>query len=395
VVVLMTFRTHEEAIELANNTRYGLAASVWSENLNLALDVAPRIKAGTVWVNCTNHFDAASGFGGYRESGYGREGGREGMYEYLRARREKREERSAPPAREAGAAGPPRPATSGAELPHIDRTPKLYVGGKQVRPDSGYALPIHAADGSYVAEVGRGNRKDIRNAVEAAHAAAGKWAKATAHNRSQVLYFLAENLEARSAEFAERLRLLTGADGRAEVEATVRRCFTWAAWADKYDGAVHHTPVRNVTLAMPEPIGVIGMVAPDEAPLLAFLSLVLPAVAMGNAVVAVPSERWPLLATDLYQVFDTSDIPGGVINIVTGLRSELLTPLAGHDDVDAIWVHASHAEATEAEKLSTGNMKRTWTDWHARDWMSELEGEGSEFLRHATQVKNIWVPYGA
>jgi aldehyde dehydrogenase (NAD+) len=158
---------------------------------------------------------------------------------------------------------------------------------------------------------------------------------------------------------------------------------------------VHHTPVRNVTLAMPEPIGVIGMVAPDEAPLLAFLSLVLPAVAMGNAVVVVPSERWPLLATDLYQVFDTSDVPGGVVNIVTGMRSELLTPLAGHDDVDAIWVHGTQAGAAEAEKLSTGNMKRTWTDWTMRDWASEAEGEGNEFLRHATQVKNIWVPYGA
>jgi aldehyde dehydrogenase (NAD+) len=150
-----------------------------------------------------------------------------------------------------------------------------------------------------------------------------------------------------------------------------------------------------VTLAMPEPIGVIGMIAPDEAPLLAFLSLVLPAVAMGNAVVVVPSERWPLLATDLYQVLDTSDVPGGVVNIVTGLRSELLTPLAGHDDVDAIWVHGTQVEAAEAEKLSTGNMKRTWTDWTLRDWASELGGEGSEFLRHATQVKNIWVPYGA
>jgi aldehyde dehydrogenase (NAD+) len=334
------------------------------------------------------------------------------MYEYLRS--------TPPPAaralREGGAAGSPRPAgleshgrqssdseevpplalqARAGQFPSIDRTPKLYVGGKQVRPDSGYALPISAADGAYLSEVGRGNRKDIRNAVEAAHAAASKWARATAHNRSQVLYFLAENLEARGVEFAERLRLLTGQDGRAEVEASVRRCFTWAAWADKYDGAVHHTPVRNVTLAMPEPIGVIGMIAPDESPLLALLSLVLPAVAMGNAVVVVPSERWPLLATDLYQVFDTSDVPGGVVNIVTGMRSELLTPLAGHDDVDAIWVHGTQAEAAEAEKLSTGNMKRTWTDWTMRDWASEAEGEGNEFLRHATQVKNIWVPYGA
>jgi len=280
-------------------------------------------------------------------------------------------------------------------LPPIDRTPKLYVGGKQVRPDSGYALAVHTAGGEFAGEVGRGNRKDIRNAVEAAHAAATKWAKTSAALRSQILYYLGENLAAREVEFAERLRVLTGADGRPEVAAAIRRCFTWAAWADKHDGAVHRTPMRSVTLAMPEPIGVIGLIAPDESPLLAFLSLVLPAVALGNAVVAVPSERWPLLATDLYQVLDTSDIPGGVVNIVTGLRRELLAPLAGHDDVDAVWVHGTQAEAAEAEKLSTGNMKRTWTDWHVRDWASDLEGEGAEFLRHATQVKNIWVPYGA
>ncbi len=188
---------------------------------------------------------------------------------------------------------------------------------------------------------------------------------------------------------------LTGEDGGREIDAAIRRCFSYAAWADKYDGAVHHTPLRNVTLAMPEPVGVIGIAAPDEAPLLGFLSLVLPAIAMGNRTVVIPSPRHPLLATDLYQVFDTSDLPGGVVNIVTGYRRELLAPLAGHDDVDAVWVFGDHAEAAEAEKLSAGNMKRTWTEWTVRDWLDPREGEGPEFLRHATQVKNIWVPYGA
>jgi aldehyde dehydrogenase (NAD+) len=279
-------------------------------------------------------------------------------------------------------------------LPAIDRTPKLYIGGKQARPDSGYALPVLDAKGAAVAEIGRGNRKDIRNAVEAAHAAA-KWARTTSHLRAQVLYYVAENLGARADEFTARLTALTGVDGRAEVDAAIRRCFSYAAWADKYDGAVHHTPFRNVTLAMPEAIGVVGIACPDEAPLLGFLSLVLPAVAMGNTVVAMPSERWPLLATDLYQVFDTSDLPGGVVNIVTGLRKELLPSLAGHDDVDAIWVFGSRDEASEAEKLSAGNMKRTWTEWTVRDWADPIDGEGPEFLRQATQVKNIWVPYGA
>jgi aldehyde dehydrogenase (NAD+) len=393
VVVLLPFRTHDEAVEIANNSRYGLAASVWSDNLNLALDVAPRLKAGTVWVNCTNLFDASAGFGGYRESGYGREGGREGMYEYLapvhgerverEARSEKREARG--DATAVGADG----------LPSVDRTPKLYIGGKQARPDSGYALPVFGADGRRVGEVGRGNRKDIRNAVEAAHAAQPKWGGATAHLRAQVLYFLGENLAARQAEFAARLLSITGVSGEAEVEASVRRCFTWAAWADKYDGAVHHTPLRNVTLAMPEPLGVIGIRCPDEAPLLGLLSTVLPAIAMGNAVVAMPSQAVPLLATDLYQVLDTSDVPGGVVNLVTGTSAELLAPLASHDDVDACWCFGTRVEAADVERLSNGNLKRTWTEWWLRDWQEAAAAEGTEFLRHATQVKNIWVPYGA
>jgi aldehyde dehydrogenase (NAD+) len=270
----------------------------------------------------------------------------------------------------------------------------LYIGGKQVRPDSGYALPMRDHAGRVIAEIGRGNRKDIRNAVEAAHAASS-WARATAHNRAQVLYYIGENLSARAAEFSSRLKTLTGRSGKREVEASLQRCFSYAARADKYDGAVHHTPLRNVTLAMPEPIGVIGIAAPDETPLLSFLSLVLPAIAMGNRVVACPSETAPLVITDLYQVFDTSDLPGGVVNIVTGLRKELLPTLAAHDDVDAIWVFATRDEGADAEKLSAGNMKRTWTEWTVRPWMSAGEGEGPEFLRHATQVKNIWVPYGA
>jgi aldehyde dehydrogenase (NAD+) len=406
VVVLMTFRTPAEAVEMANNTRYGLAASVWSENLNTALDIAPRLKAGTVWVNCTNLFDAASGFGGYRESGYGREGGKEGLWEYVRHHRP-----AAAPAEAGGpdlhalaqlkdtgffATTPIAPAVTA--LPPVDRTPKLYIGGKQARPDSGYALPVLDATGHRVAEVGRGNRKDIRNAVEAAHQAEEGWARATAHSRAQVLYYFAENFSIRAREFITRLAALTGQEAplaAAEVAAAVQRAFTYAAWADKYDGRVHATPFRNVTLAMNEPIGVLGLVAPDDAPLLGFLSLVLPAVAMGNTVVAVPGERWPLLATDLYQVFDTSDVPGGVINIVTGTRKELLPTLAAHDDVDGLWLFGSKPEVTEAEKLSAGNMKRTWCEWTPRDWLDPRAGEGEEFLREATQVKNIWVPYGA
>ncbi|HET9985677.1 MAG TPA: aldehyde dehydrogenase family protein [Longimicrobiales bacterium] len=400
VVVMMTFRTPDESVALANNTRYGLAASVWTENVNLALDIAPKVKAGTVWINCTNVFDAASGFGGYRESGYGREGGREGLWEYVkpeweRGRAEEGVTRpsSAPPL-------PRSPTPNGGRedaLPPIDRTAKMYIGGKQARPDQGYSLAVRAADGRLLGEVGHGNRKDIRNAVEAAHKAAG-WGRATAHNRAQVLYFIGENLAARADEFAARLHAVNGASAAAaddEVRRTIERLFTYAAYADKWDGFVHHTPFRNVTLAMPEPIGVVGILCPDDSPLLGFISTVIPPMAMGNTVVAVPSERFPLAATDFYQVLDTSDLPGGVLNIVTGRRDELAQVLAAHDDVDAVWYFGSREGSAAVERLSTGNMKRTWVSYgRPRDWADPEQGEGAEFLREATQVKNIWVPYG-
>jgi len=394
VLVSMTFRTPAEAVELANNTRFGLAASVWSESLNLALDVAPKIKAGVVWVNCTNLFDAAAGFGGYRESGFGREGGREGLFEYLKPAYEK----ELPSYTDADFALPEPSAASGdEEMPAIDRTPKMYIGGAQARPDAPYVLSVVGADGRLVGEVGHGNRKDIRNAVEAARKAEA-WTHTTGHNRAQVLFYVAENLAARGDELAARLAEWTGErkrNARREVEATLERLFHWAAWADKYDGAVHHTPVRNVTLAMPEPLGVMGIVCPPEAPLLGFVSLVAPAIAMGNRVVAVPSQRCPLAAVDLYQVFDTSDLPGGAVNIVTGLTDELAEVLASHDGVDAVWYFGSAKGSAAVERLSVGNLKQTWVSYgRRRDWYEPEQVAGRELLRRATQVKNIWVPYG-
>jgi aldehyde dehydrogenase (NAD+) len=409
VLVAMTFRTPAEAVALANNTVYGLAASVWSESINLALDIAPKIKAGVVWINSTNLFDAAAGFGGYRESGFGREGGKEGMYEYLkRDRAEPTTDDLAAGRAKArngggskGASATVRPLKRAAELddpdrgtPLVDRTPKLFIGGKQTRPDSGYSVKVTGTDGRVVGEVGEGNRKDLRNAVEAAHAASASWSKATGHNRAQILYYIAENLAARSAELASRISAMTSGDGAAEVEASVRRLFTYGAWADKYDGLVHQVPLRGVALAMNEPLGVIGVAAPEEHPLLGLVSVIAPAICMGNTVVAVPSERAPLAATDFYQVLETSDVPPGVINIVTGAKDSLMKTLSEHDDVDAVWYFGSEAGVKAVELASAGNMKRTFCEWEPRTWMDAREGEGREFLREATQVKNIWIPYG-
>jgi aldehyde dehydrogenase (NAD+) len=437
VLVAMTFRTPAEAVALANNTNYGLAASVWSENINLALSIAGQIQAGTVWINCTNVFDAASGFGGYRESGYGREGGIEGLYEYLKPAwevatgpAEAHDEHAAASTngngngrsrRRAALANESEAAINGAHVepdghernghdgvngfaaapfgtPSIDRTPKLFIGGKQTRPDSGYSREVYGPCGEALGEVGEGNRKDIRNAVEAAHKASAGWAGATTHNRAQILYYIAENLAVRAEEFAARIVAMTGCtqeDADREVEAAIERLFSYGAWADKYDGAIHRTPLPGMTLADNEPIGVMALVCPDERPLLGFVSLVAPAIAMGNAVIAIPSEQHPLSATDFYSVLETSDVPAGIVNIVTGPRDTLAKVLAQHDDVDAIWHFGSAEGAHAVEEASAGNMKRTWVSYgHSRDWLDAAQGEGREFLRESTQVKNIWIPSG-
>ncbi len=390
VLTVTTFRTPDEAVELANNSRYGLAASIWSENINLALGVAPALKAGVVWINTTNQLDAAAGFGGYRESGFGREGGREGMYEYMKPSFENS-------LRPAPKAEPRAAKAKRAAAPALDRTAKLYIGGRQVRPDGGYSAPVHSADGALIGEVAAGNRKDIRNAVEAAHKAAA-WATADGHNRAQILYYIAENLSARADEFAARLVAMTGASagpaGR-EVEAAIARLFTYGAWADKYDGAVHSPPLRGVTMAINEPVGIIGLACPDGNPLLGLVSLLAPAIAMGNRVVVIPSRRHALSATDFYQVLDTSDLPGGVVNIVTGERDELAFCLASHDQVDGVWYFGSRRGSAEIETLAARTIKRTWVNHGLeRDFLDGVQGEGREFLRHATEIKNIWIPYG-
>ena len=360
-----------------------------------------------MWVNCTNQFDGASGFGGYRESGYGREGGREGLFEYLRPTwmDRPRPEFVLDEKKKWGEHVPTLPSqptvarANGHSLPPIDRTPKMYIGGKQVRPDGAYTSSVLSAKGKLIGQVGDGNRKDIRDAVEAAHKArTSGWAMRHGYNRSQILYFIAENLDARNAEFVKRIVEMTGRtqkSAQAEVDASVERLFTYAAWADKYGGSVQETTLRGITVAVNEPVGVIGIACPDEMPLLGFISLMAPAIARGNSVVMIPSQKYPLSAMDFYQVLDTSDVPGGVVNIVTGDRDHLVKTLVQHEDVDSLWYFGSAEGSYHVENESASNMKRTWTGYGLpRDWMSREQGEGHEFLHEATQVKNIWVPTG-
>jgi len=396
VLVAMTFRTPKEAVQIANNSRYGLAASIWSENINLALDVAPQIKAGVIWINCTNMFDAAVGFGGYRESGFGREGGKEGLYEYVKESWQAKLTTKAPASATKSSAKSKKNSANSSTS--IDRTAKLYIGGKQTRPDNGYSLPVFDAAGVQIAEVPDGSRKDIRNAVEAANKAVG-WTNTTAHNRAQVLYFIAENLEARQAEFCQRISQLTGkndSDASKEFDCAISRIFTWAAWCDKYDGQIHQAPARVVTLAMKEALGNIAIVAPEEAGFLGMISTIMPAIALGNRVIFVPSEQSSLLATDFYQILNTSDLPAGVVNIITGNRDTLTDTLAKHYDIEGFWYWGSPDGSKLVEFEAAATMKRTWVN-HGKytDWFDNEQAQGELFLRHGVEIKNIWVPYGA
>ncbi len=401
VLVAMTFRTPVEAVELANNTRFGLAASVWSESLNLALDVAPKIKAGVVWVNCTNLFDAAAGFGGYRESGFGREGGREGLFEYVKPAYEKKlpsyedTDFDAPRAESVKNGG----AGSGHGLPPIDRTPKMYVGGAQVRPDAPYVLPV-VGDERRARRRG-GPRQPQGHPQRGGGGAQGRGvgARDRPQPRAGALLRRREPRRPRRRSSSSACGVWTGGGRRAarrEVEATLARLFHWAAWADKYDGAVHHTPFRNVTLAMPEPLGRHGRRLPARGA----------AARLRVARRRRPSPwatawwRYPRSAARWRRSTSTRCSTPRTCRAASSTSSPASPTswprcLAAHDGVDAVWYFGSAAGSAAVERASVGNLKQTWVNYgKRRDWYDVEQAAGRELLRRATQVKNIWVPYG-
>ncbi len=389
VLTVIPFRTPKEATAIANNSRYGLSASIWTENINLCLDLAPKIKVGVVWINSTNLFDASAGFGGYRESGYGREGGIEGLLEYLKDPKLSRKLNSN---RKSSIKEVNLVKTH--ETQTIDRTRKIFIGGKQTRSDSGYDRKVFGFRKEVIGQVPEGNRKDLREAVEAANQEV-KWRNMTPHSRAQVLYYAAENLELRKKEYVSILKKMTGIDGKQEVESSLETIFHYAAWADKFEGTIHDVPIRGVSLAVNEPVGVIGIVCPDDNPLLSFVHLVFSALCTGNSVIAIPSEKHPLSALDMYQIFESSDMPAGAINIVTGDRRTLTQTLAVHMGVDSLWYFGTKEGSKNVEELSISNLKQTWVNYGQQyPWLKPSREFRTLSLYKATQVKNIWIPYG-
>jgi aldehyde dehydrogenase (NAD+) len=353
------------------------------------MDVARKVRAGTVWINSTNLFDAAAGFGGYKESGYGREGGREGMYSVL-------VEAAHTAAPENGMASVARGNwNSGIVNGNIDRTFRFLIGGKLARPDQAGSFQIKSPGGDLLAVVGEANRKDVRNAVEAARGAFPSWFESAAHLRAQILYFWAENLGNEKERFAAGIAAQTGCTSdaaRREVDQSISRLFDFAAYADKFGGTVQPVLGRRLVVGLREPIGVVGMRASDESPLLGLVSIVAPAVAMANTVVVVAGKH-AMTAMDLVQVIQHSDVPGGVINVLTAQNPDVIAKVLGeHEDVDAVWSFGSTESSKAIEEASISNMKQTWvSDGHTMDWGGMI---CEKLLLKSTQVKNIWVPYG-
>ena len=385
VLSVLSFRTPSEAVSIANNTPYGLAASIWSENINLALDIAPKIKAGVIWINSTNLFDAACGFGGYKESGFGREGGIEGIRAY--------QDSSLPETSNVSK----KIIKNKIELPSIDTTPKLYVGGKQKRPDSGYSFNQLSAQKEFICDIARANRKDVRDTVEAA--SKSKIGSLKNFNRSQILFYLAENLSQRKETFVNLLMSISGVSKNQalkEFEDSCERIFYYASMADKFEGNIHNPPMRGLTLAVKESIGVVASIMNDHQPLLSISTVISSLFANGNASIVVPSEKTSLIATSLYQVFETSDIPPGSINILTTKTNELNDTLSQHENIHGIWAFSGDAKVRSSIINGTVfNLKRYWCPKNINvDWSNTSEEFLNAFLYEGSQVKNIWIPYG-
>lgn len=283
----------------------------------------------------------------------------------------------------------------------ITKTPKCHVGGAFIRSESGRVYEIRSSSGGFLAHIPRCTRKDLRNAVEAAAKAGAGWAKRTPYNRAQILYRLAEMLEARAAEMADALkespRRAGDGDPATEVRTAIDRIVHFAGWADKYEqvlGSVNPVASPHFNFTVSEPMGVVGILAPEQSPLLALMTLILPAITAGNSVVALASHESPYPAILLGEVLATSDLPGGVVNLLTGGREELLPTFATHEHLRAVAAVATTEEAVALQQGAAESVKRVILHPPETDWFSSAH-ESPYAIRDFTEAKTVWHPIGA
>lgn len=283
----------------------------------------------------------------------------------------------------------------------ITKTPKCYVGGAFIRSESGRVTALHDATGAFFANIPQCTRKDLRNAVEAAAKAGPGWAKRSAFNRGQILYRLAEMMEARAAELAEALTLSgsSNADASREVTASIERVVYYAGWTDKYEqilGSVNPVASAHFNFTLTEPMGIIGVIAPDDSPLLALVSLILPAIASGNCVAALASSTQPYLSILLGEMMATSDLPGGVVNLLTGQRSEMLPTFATHEHLRALSgvVNAADRKTLKLGAAESVKRVRLQKTEEPIDWFAD-KMQGVEEIRSLIEFKTTWHPVAA
>ncbi len=467
VLSVLTFRTPDEAVAKANNTPYGLSAGVWTEKGSRILGMASALRAGVVWANTFNRFDPAAAFGGYKESGFGREGGRSGLSAYLdteddgpvraaadgaaipvsrspvgaleggkvdagrmdsgsvdggsavaagadalsdaealadatavvasaEAGRVGRDAQFSPTAtgQSVQSAAPNDDTANGTPRIAVSKTYKLYVGGAFPRSESGRTYQASGGPGgSIVANVAQGSRKDARDAVGAARKAFKPWSAATAYNRGQVIYRIAEMLEGRRAQFVD---LLGGhPEDAAAVDASIDRLVHYAGWTDKLAsvfGSANPVAGPFFSFSTPEPTGVVAAVAPQHDPLLGLVSVLAPIITSGNTAVVIAAQHQPLAAVTLAEVLATSDVPGGVVNILTGDPAEIAPHLAAHGDVNALDLTGTDGSLrTELEKAAAGTIKRVYAPRNP----DFSRPPGTARMRAFLEIKSVWHPTGS
>jgi acyl-CoA reductase-like NAD-dependent aldehyde dehydrogenase len=301
---------------------------------------------------------------------------------------------------------PPRAVAPAAPRIEVRKTYKLYIGGAFPRTESGRSYLVSAADGTPVANACRGSRKDLRDAVRAARKAFPGWADRTAMNRGQVLYRVAELMEGRRDQFVAEVAQAEGLRpdlARVVVDRAIDRWVWYAGWADKIAQVLGSSnPVASdyFNFTIPEPTGVVGIVAPETSSLLGLVSRLAPPLVAGNAVIVLTSETRPLPAITLTEVLATSDVPAGVVNVITGFKRELVPVLAGHEDVDSIdvWGVADDARR-DVELAATENVKRivrrpAGTTDARFDWLDDRASERPEWIAAYLEMKTVWHPIG-
>ena len=281
----------------------------------------------------------------------------------------------------------------------VNKTYKLYIAGAFPRSESGRSYPVSAADGTHLANAALASRKDVREAVSAARAAQPKWARATAYNRGQILYRIAEMLEERSAQFAEqvaRCEGLAGTEAARVVGASVDRLVYYAGWSDKVAqvaGAANPVAGPYFNFSLPEPTGVIGIIAPPDSSLLGLVSVLAPVIVTGNAAVVLASEERPIPAVTFAEVLATSDVPGGVVNLLTGRLAELAPVLAAHRDVDGLDLcGVAEQDAAALERAAADNVKRVLRAERSPEWEHR---PSPRRMLHFVEIKTVWHPIGA